>query len=226
VHHPDRGFIPRLAVTWQHPLTRRTTAVGLLTHVDSTYRFSYLRSAGTVEGFQPFLGFPDLERRYAAAALFPLFAQRVMRPSRPDVDRYRRALGLEVDSSDWSMLGRSQGQREGDGIRVFPEPDVDEAGATSSTFFVSGLGDRMREDPRVEPALVRLVVGDRLRLRGERATAEDTRARSSSSARAWPSPGYPAFCCPTSTRSALTVRLSSPSSTPTALMCHRPTGYS
>ncbi len=163
-------------MTWQHPLTHRTTAVGLLTYVDSTYRFCYLRSAGTVEGFQPFLGFPDLERRYAAAALFPLFAQRVMCPSRPDFDRYRRALGLDVDSSDWSMLGRSQGQREGDGIWVFPEPDVDEAGVTSSTFFVSGLGDRMRQDPRVEPALVRLVVGNRLRLLDERATAEDTRA--------------------------------------------------
>ncbi len=176
MHLPERGFIPRLAVTWRHPLTRRTTAVGLLTHVGATYRFCYLRSVGAVEGFQPFLGFPDLERRYAADVLFPLFAQRVMRPSRPDFDRYRRALGLGVDSRDWSMLGRSQGQREGDGIRVFPEPDVDEAGATSSTFFVRGLGDRMRQDPRVEPALVRLVVGDRLRLRGERATAEDARA--------------------------------------------------
>lgn len=34
----------------------------------------------------------------------------------------------------------------------------------------------MREDPRVEPALVRLIDGDRLRLLDERATAEDTRA--------------------------------------------------
>ncbi len=99
-----------------------------------------------------------------------------MHPSRPDFDRYRRALGLDVDSSDWAMLGRSQGQREGDVIRVFPEPDVDEAGVTSSTFFVSGLGDRMREDPRVEPVLLRLIVGDRLRLLEERATDKDTRA--------------------------------------------------
>jgi len=29
-----------------------------------------------------------------------------MHPSRPDFDRYRRALGLDVDSSDWAMLGR------------------------------------------------------------------------------------------------------------------------
>jgi hypothetical protein len=126
-------------VTWQHPLTGRTTAVGLLTHVDSFYRFCYLRSAGAVAGFEPFLGFPDLERRYEATALFPLFAQRVMRRSRPDFDRYLHALRLEADASDWSILGRSQGQREGDGIRVFPEPEVDKAGVTTSTFFVNGL---------------------------------------------------------------------------------------
>lgn len=176
MHHPDPGSIPRLAVTWQHPWTRRTTAVGLLTHVDPTYRFCYLRSAGAVAGFEPFLGFPDLERRYEAMALFPLFAQRVMRRSRPDFDRYRQALRLEADASDWSILGRSQGAREGDGIRVFPEPDVDKAGLTTSTFFVNGLGARMREDPRVKPALVGLVVGDRLRLLDDRATAEGARA--------------------------------------------------
>ena len=176
MHPPDRRSVPRLAVTWQHPGTRRTTAVGLLTHVDSAYRFCYLRSAGAVEGFQPFLGFPDLERRYEAPALFPLFAQRVMRRSRPDFARHRRALRLEEDASDWSILGRSQGKREGDGMCVFPEPNVDEAGVTSSTFFVIGLSDRMRQDPRVEPALLRLAVGDRLRLLDDRTTVEDARA--------------------------------------------------
>ena len=106
MHQPDRGSIPRLAVTWQHPGTRRTTAVGLLTRVDSTHRFCYLRSAGAVAGFQPFLGFPDLERRYEAPALF---AQRVMRPSRPDFARHRQALRLEADASDWSVVGQSEG---------------------------------------------------------------------------------------------------------------------
>ena len=159
-------------MTWQHPGTRRTSAVGLLTHVGATYSFSYLRSAGAVEGFQPFIGFPDLEHRYEATTLFPLFAKRVMRPSRPDFDRYRRALGLDIDTSVWSILGRSQGQREGDGICVFPEPDVDEAGMTSSTIFVSGLSDRVHRDPQVAPALARLANGDRLRLLDERATVE------------------------------------------------------
>lgn len=47
---------------------------------------------------------------------------------------------------------------------------------TSSTFFVSGLSDRMRQDPRVAPALARLADGDRLRLLDERATVKHARA--------------------------------------------------
>ena len=127
-----------------------------MTHVDSTSRFSNLRSAGAVEGFQPFSRFPDLKHRYEATVLF---AQRVRRASRPDFDRHRRALGLDISTSVWSILVRSQGQWEGDGICVFPEPDVEEADMTSSTFFVSGPSDRMRQDPRVAPALARLAVG-------------------------------------------------------------------
>lgn len=172
----DRSAGRRLAVAWQHPETRRITAVGLLTCSDSCYTFAYLRSAAAVEGFQPFLGFPDLARQYEAHALFPLFAQRVMRVSRPDFSRYRQALRLEADASDWSILGRSQGQREGDGIRVFPEPYVDEAGGTTSTFFVSGLRHRMGQDPRVSAALDDLTPGDRLNLVEEPINAEDARA--------------------------------------------------
>jgi hypothetical protein len=172
----DRVVSRRLAVAWQHPGTRRITAVGLLTCSDASYTFSYLRSAAGVEGFQPFLGFPDLARRYESNALFPLFAQRVMRASRPDFSRYRQALRLGADASDWSILGRSQGQREGDGIRVFPEPYVDEAGGTTVTFFASGLRHRMHQDPRVSAALDALASGDPLSLVDEPANQEDARA--------------------------------------------------
>ncbi len=126
--------------------------------------------------FQPFLGFPDLPRQYEAGALFPLFAQRVMRASRPDFSRYRQALRLKADASDWLIIGRSQGQREGDGLRVFPEPYVDAAGGTTSTFFVSGLRHRMRQDPRVSAALDGLTPGARLNLVAEPTSVEDARA--------------------------------------------------
>lgn len=172
----DRSLDRRLAVAWQHPETRRITAVGLLTCSQSSYSFSYLRSATAVQGFQPFFGFPDLERSYVAAALFPLFAQRVMRQTRPDFDSYRQALRLETDASDWSILGRSQGQREGDGIRVFPEPQVEDLGGTTSTFFVSGLRHRMREDRRVAAVLSELTPGEPLSLVDEPTNKEDARA--------------------------------------------------
>lgn len=172
----DRTTGRRLAVAWQHPGTRRITPVGLLTCSESSYIFTYLRSAAAVEGFQPFLGFPDLDRMYETTTLFPLFAQRVMRASRPDFARYRQALRLEADASDWSVLGRSQGQREGDGIRVFPEPYVDEAGGTTSTFFVSGLRHRMSQDSRVSEALDALTPGALLQLVDEPTNVEDARA--------------------------------------------------
>lgn len=148
----------------------------MLTCSDASYVFSYLRSASDVEGFQPFIGFPDLGQRYEAPTLFPLFAQRVMRSSRPDFERYREALRLEPGASDWSILGRSQGQREGDGIRVFPEPEVDQHGRTTSTFFVSGLRHRMQQDPQVEQALAALTPGGRLVLVDEPTNPEDAQA--------------------------------------------------
>lgn len=172
----DRSLSRRLAVAWQHPTTRRITAIGLLACSGSSYAFNYLVSAPQVQGFQPFLGFPDLGRRYEATVLFPLFAQRVMRASRPDFADYRQALRLDADASDWSILGRSQGQREGDGIRVFPEPDVDETGVTTSTFFVSGLRHRMRVDPQVAVALGSLAAGDQLTVVDEPDNNDDASA--------------------------------------------------
>lgn len=172
----ERTVVQRLAVAWQHPVTRRIQAVGLLTCGPAGFQFAYLRAAGGVEDFQPFLGFPDLGHRYVSATLFPLFAQRVMRPTRPDIARYRRSLGLDENASDWSILGRSQGQREGDGIRVFSEPEVDDAGHTTATFFVSGLRHRMAADARVGCALTELRPGDGLVLVAQPDNGADSRA--------------------------------------------------
>jgi hypothetical protein len=166
----------RLAVAWQHPVTRAMTPVGMLTAVDGRFTFAYLRRACDVDGFQPFLGFSDWDGHYESERLFPLFAQRAMRPSRPDYSRYLRSLRLPADSTDWAILGRSQGSREGDGIRLFPEPLVDEDGATRSTFFVNGLRHRMAQDPAVGLALDRLRQGQELRIVEEPDNPVDQRA--------------------------------------------------
>ena len=166
----------RLAVTWQHPVNRRHEPVGLLTCDSGLFRFRYLARADDVEGFQPFLGTPDLNGDHVSPRLFPLFAQRVMRLSRPDFPRYLEALCLPSDADQWQILARSQGQREGDGIRVFMEPLVDANGATRSTFLVHGVRHRLAANPHVEAALAALVPGEQLTLVNEPDNPADAQA--------------------------------------------------
>jgi hypothetical protein len=68
----------RLIVAWQHPESRLIAPVGLLEHGRELYRFRYLRRAGDLPDFQPFLSFPTWERTYTSQLLFPMFAQRIM----------------------------------------------------------------------------------------------------------------------------------------------------
>lgn len=117
-----RCIMFQLAVTWRHPDTRSIELVGLLTGNTRGWEFAYLRAASEVTDFQPFLGFADLERRYTSDTLFPLFAQRIMRPSRPDHARYLRFMALDDDASAWSILARSQGVRVPAGYRAFSGP--------------------------------------------------------------------------------------------------------
>lgn len=154
----------RLAVAWQNPTTRRISPVGLLTWDGVTYGFRYLPHAGQVEGFRPLLGFPDWGKAYVADSLFPLFAQRVMSPQRPDYGRYLTALDLETTSDPWEMLARSEGRREGDSILVFPEPTVAADGLSHAKFLVHGIRYLSSQDPSVESCLMSLTYGDKLEL--------------------------------------------------------------
>lgn len=129
----------RLAVTWQHPATRKISPVAILEFSGDEYRFVYIRGALAVEGFRPLLGFPQLDRLYQSSSLFPLFAQRVMDPRRPDHDRYVARLGLPVDATPWEQMSRSGGSREGDTLQLFPEPQVEPDGRVRCFFLVHGL---------------------------------------------------------------------------------------
>lgn len=167
----------QLAVAWQRPDGGLIEPVGLLACEDGGFRFDYLARAADLPGFQPFLGFPDLQRTYRSQHLFPLFSQRVMRPRRPDYPSYVAMLGLQGQPPEWELLARSTGQRQGDAIRVFAEPRVTADGATEATFFVSGVRHRLGEDPvSVERALAGLRPGDRLTLRAEPTNRVDPRA--------------------------------------------------
>ncbi len=167
----------RLIVTWQHPQSRAHEAVGVLDCRDDAHEFRYLRRALTVDGFQPFLGFAELDRAYRSRQLFPLFSQRVMRESRPDYRRHLDALYLPHDAKAWQVLERSQGQREGDEIRVFLEPSIGVDGWSENTFLVHGVRHRLMQDPSgVERALSALRQGEVLQIVPEPDNPADSRA--------------------------------------------------
>lgn len=156
----------RLWVTWQNPQTRAMLPVGCLAELaDGTWLFWYVQRARTVPGFQPFANLPDLEREYRSAQIFPVFANRVMSPSRPDYADYLGALDLDqAAATPFDILARSAGRRATDQVRVYPEPTVDPVtGVTNCIFLARGIRHIEGASERVE----RLRPGDRLELRTE-----------------------------------------------------------
>jgi hypothetical protein len=150
-------------VAWQHPETRLIAPVGLLEHGHGLgYRFRYLRCASTVDGFLPFLSFPDWQRTYTSQHLFPLFSQRIMSPRRPDFSQFLHQLHLNEDATPWEQLARSEGRRTGDTVQVFPIPTVHADGSTSCRFLVHGV--RHVAGGRLPPSLT---PGDKLELRDD-----------------------------------------------------------
>lgn len=160
VGSPQASQVRRLAVTWQHPRTRRYQAVGLLDQTSTGFRFAYLASAQAVLGPRPLLGFSDYSRVYEAENLFPLFATRLMDPARPERPRLLEALSLDALAGPLELLARSGGRRTGDSIELVPEPTVGSDGVTDCLFLVHGV----RYVPDSEDALSRLRRGDHLML--------------------------------------------------------------
>jgi len=166
-HVPDASpRVPsRLAVAWQHPVTRAIEAVGILECDEADYRFYYVRHALDIKGFRPLLGFPDFHKTYQSPWLFPLFAQRVMGARRPDYGRYLMQLHLgPEDAEPFELLGRSGGHRMGDTIQVCPEPFVAPNGSTQSVFLVNGVRHVLDEDAAAEQRFASLQPGERLAL--------------------------------------------------------------
>lgn len=175
--HDFAGVVTKLAVTWQHPRSRVISPIGLLTHdVSGSYRFRYIHNARNVQGFRPLVGFPSLDRAYESEQLFPLFAQRVMSPRRPDYLGYLKTLGLERNASPWEVLALSGGRRTGDTIQLVPAPVPLEGDTWEIDFLVHGVRHMINRpivlndsticsDARqLEASLEGLAAGDQLHL--------------------------------------------------------------
>ncbi|HZJ10938.1 MAG TPA: hypothetical protein VFD39_14670 [Trueperaceae bacterium] len=131
---PGRAFI----VVWQHPQTRAFAQVGRLEVHADRYRFRYDAAAADVDGFEPFLAFPELDRTYDAPELFPFVRNRVLSPRRPDYPAYLERLGLHT-GDPVEILARSGGGRATDTVHLVPEPVLTDAGCIELRFLASGV---------------------------------------------------------------------------------------
>ena len=152
----------RLLVGWRERTSRLIEPVGCLERFrgddgEATYEFRYLRTAIALDGFRPFICFPDLYRSYRSTHLFPFFENRLMPRGRADYASFMRTLGLDEDADPFAVLARSEGRRQTDEIEVFAEPTL-QGGVARGIFWVRGI----RELPGSAEAVTSLAVGDHL----------------------------------------------------------------
>ncbi len=134
-----------LFVAWQAPApTRAWFPIGRLDSENShSFLFRYTRGALDAEkdaGFRPLVSFPEFKGRYASDALFPLFKNRVLDPSRKDFAEYLGWLDLDPAHTDpIEILGLTGGERQTDSLEVFPKIVKREDRSFSCRFFLHGL---------------------------------------------------------------------------------------
>jgi len=108
-----------LLVSRQDPETRRFSRVGVLSHDGGTFRFKY--DDGVTRALP---GLP-LGRAHASESLFPIFAERVMEPHRPERAETLEHLGLGAEAEPLEVLAVSGGRRTGDTYELTPLPNRD-----------------------------------------------------------------------------------------------------
>lgn len=158
--------VRRVIVSWQDEATRAVLPVAELVVSNEghgkRFEFGYLEGvrAALEKGFQPFLAFPHLDRRYAGSALFPFFQNRVLPTTRPDYVEYVTALGLSLETANAvELLGRSEGRRQTDRIETVLAAQRDPVdGGYVTRFLVHGV----RHVAGAEAVILRLRPGDLL----------------------------------------------------------------
>jgi hypothetical protein len=160
---------PTLFVTWRSPKTRAVLPVArIVFHPDrGLYEFAYIRAAERAreQGFLPFVEFPDLLRAYQSVKPFPLLANRLMPPGRPDHAGFLTSLGLPLTAHPMQILARTGGQRTTDQIALFPMPTPDGSGCYLTYCLVQAI--RYMPQPATEERVARLRPGDKLLMMGD-----------------------------------------------------------
>lgn len=115
--------------------------VGRLHFDGQLYWFCYTQGARRLQGFRPFSPMDDLDQVYVSETLFPLFANRLLSPSRPEYEAFLRWGGFDPDNppTPLAILGVTEGIRQTDSIEVFPCPTPDADGCYLNRFFLHGI---------------------------------------------------------------------------------------
>lgn len=132
-----------LFLAWQDPKSRFWFPIGRLTFDGKYYQFVYTHGVQAAQakcGFQVLHSFPELTKVYTSIELFPLFFNRLMRPSRPDYKNYVEWLNIPQHEDDpIAILARSGGRKATDTFEIFPCPEADANGLYHIHFFAHGL---------------------------------------------------------------------------------------
>lgn len=129
-----------LLVLWQNPVERAYLVVGRLGYDGSEYTFGYTESsvAAFQQGFRGLPGLRDPALRYVSDALFPVFAQRTLDPTRPDYAGYLDSLGLDEQATPFEQIVHSGGHRAADTLQLIEQPRL-EANRLAATFLLNGV---------------------------------------------------------------------------------------
>lgn len=170
--------LPTLFVTWRSPTSRAVLPVArIIFHTDrKLYEFSYIRGVkqARMQGFLPFLEFPDLDRAYLSDKPFPLLANRLMPHGRPEHAGLLISLGLPPSAHPMLILARTGGQRTTDQVALFPMPAPDADGCYMTYCLVQAI--RYMPQPSTEDRITRLQHNEKLFMMGDRQNAADPMA--------------------------------------------------
>ncbi len=135
-----------LFVAWQSPGPARAWfPIGRLDAQAHDYVFQYTHGALKARdqaGFSALLAFPELERRYEASELFPLFTNRVLHANRKDFPEYLRWLDMNMEpaaADPIEILSLTGGERQTDSLEMFPKLTKRPDGSIQARFFLHGL---------------------------------------------------------------------------------------
>ena len=160
-------------VTRRDRTTGRYARLGVLTQVSDGWDFRYFRDVVEDEHAVVLPGIPVADSVIHSDYLFPLFAQRVVSPRRPDRSRILAELGLDDSATAFEILAHNGGRRLGDTIELTQLPRALEGGGESMQFLVHGMRHRTCAE---QSAVDTLSSGDELRLVPEPTNVVDPEA--------------------------------------------------